>query len=50
LRTGIVEFYGKDGKLMLRGKSAKHCPMATPNGIVARYFVIENGDAQAEFP
>jgi hypothetical protein len=24
--------------------------MAAPNGIVARYFVIKDGDAQAEFP
>jgi hypothetical protein len=50
LRAGIVEFDGKDGELVLRGKSAKHCPMATPDGVVARYFVIEDGDAQAAFP
>jgi hypothetical protein len=35
---------------MLRGKSAKHRPMATPDGVVAGYFVIEYGNAQAEFP
>ena len=46
LRAGIFELDSEDGKFMLPRKSTKHRQMAAPNGIVARYFVVEDGDAQ----
>ena len=46
LRAGIFELDSEDGKFMLRRKSAKHRQVAAPNWIIARYFVVEDGDAQ----
>jgi hypothetical protein len=49
-RTGIFELDRKNGEIMLRGKRTKHGQMATPDWIVVRYLVVEDGDAQAGFP
>ena len=49
-RARILELDGKDGKIVLRRKRAKHSQMAAPDWIVVSYSVIEYGDAQAKFP
>jgi hypothetical protein len=49
-RTGILELNCKDGKVMLRCKRTKHRQVAASGWIVARYFVIKNSDAHANFP
>jgi hypothetical protein len=46
LWAGIFELDREHGEFMLCRKSTKHRQVATPNGIVARYFVVENGNAQ----
>ncbi len=48
--TGILELHRKNGKVMLRRKRAEHGQMAAPNWVVARYLVVEDGDAHAGFP
>jgi hypothetical protein len=46
LWAGIFELDSEHGKFMLPGKSTKHRQVAAPDRIVARYFVVEDGDAQ----
>jgi hypothetical protein len=49
-RKRVLELDCEDSKVMLRRKRAKHRQMATPDGIVAGYFVIKDGDAQRRIP
>ncbi len=44
--TGIFELDREDGKVMLLRESAKHGQMTAPEWIIARYFVVEDGDAR----
>ena len=46
LWAGIFELDREHGKFMLPRERTKHRQVAAPNGIVARYFVVEDGDAQ----
>ena len=49
-RARILELRCEDGKFMLSGERAKHCPVTASDRIETGYPVIENGDAQSGLP